>query len=158
MVLGAGLVIGAGAGCGTEDNRPAEWSFISPVIMAPNCATASCHSKGAAVSGLDLSTVDDGYKSLLKLEVRLYPNEKDEREDPDPRPLVTPCRPDQSRIINMMKARGAQRMPPDRPMSQSDIALIEQWILDGARKKPSDPDPCKINAVPAPMAGAGGTP
>ncbi len=149
--------MGLGAGCGTEDNRPAEWSFIAPVIMAPNCATASCHSSGAAVSGLDFSTPDRGYESLVDLDVTSF-------RDPEmpkkfTRPLVTPCRPDQSRIINMMKARGAQRMPPDRPMSQADIELVEQWIRDGARKNPDDKDPCLVpaNVVPANMAGMGGT-
>jgi hypothetical protein len=149
--------MGVGAGCGTEDNRPAEWSFIAPVIMAPNCATASCHSRGAAVSGLDLSTVDDGYASLMKQKATSFYYGEDMPEAVS-RPLVTPCRPDQSRIINMMKARGAQRMPPDRPMSQSDIALVEQWILDGARKNPTDKDPCLVEAMPAPVAGMGGTP
>jgi hypothetical protein len=143
--------MGVGAGCGTEDNRPAEWSFIAPVIMAPNCATASCHSSGAAVSGLDFSTPDRGYESLVDLKGVSY------LSDPPisvTRPLITPCRPDQSRIVNMMRSRGAQRMPPDRPMSQADIELVEQWIQDGARKSPDDKDPC---LVPANMAGMGGT-
>jgi len=25
-------------------------------------------------------------------------------------------------------------MPPDRPLNEADIRLIEQWILDGAKK------------------------
>ncbi len=40
-------------------------------------------------------------------------------------------------------------------MSQADIELVEQWILNGARKNPDDKDPC---LVPANMAGTGGTP
>ena len=50
------------------------------------------------------------------------------------RPLVTPYNPSQSRLVNMLRARGADRMPPDRPLPEADIRLIELWILDGAKK------------------------
>ena len=50
--LTALLVTGAIAGCG-KDNRPAAWEYVSPLIFQPDCATASCHSRAAAVSGLD---------------------------------------------------------------------------------------------------------
>jgi hypothetical protein len=33
----------------------------------------------------------------------------------------------------MLRARGANRMPPDRPFAEADIALVEEWILRGAR-------------------------
>jgi hypothetical protein len=33
----------------------------------------------------------------------------------------------------MLRADGAERMPPDRPMAESDIQLIERWILNGAK-------------------------
>ena len=36
--------------------------------------------------------------------------------------------------MNTLRARGAPRMPPDRPLNEADIRLIEQWILDGARR------------------------
>jgi hypothetical protein len=49
------------------------------------------------------------------------------------RRLVTPGNPTESRIINMMRAYGADRMPPDRPLSEADIRLVEQWILAGAQ-------------------------
>jgi hypothetical protein len=50
-----------------------------------------------------------------------------------PRQLVIPGNPGQSRIVNMMRAFGAARMPPDRPLAEADIALIEEWILAGAK-------------------------
>ena len=128
------------SGCGV-DTRPAEWAYISPVIMQPNCATSSCHSRGAAVAGLDFSDVDRGYTSLTGLKVWIA----------DPvgmegctsisgttvcqrnfRPLVTPYNPGQSRLVNMLRARDATRMPPDRPLPEADIELVEQWIRNGA--------------------------
>src|ERR1700747_2218848 len=53
-------------GCGGEEDRPPTWSYVSPAITQPNCATSSCHSKGAAIAGLNLSTNEDGYDSLFK--------------------------------------------------------------------------------------------
>jgi hypothetical protein len=50
-----------------------------------------------------------------------------------PRPLVVPFNPDQSRMVNMLRAIGANRMPPNRPLAEADIALIEEWVLTGAR-------------------------
>ena len=48
------------------------------------------------------------------------------------RALVTPYDPDGSRVVNMLRARGAPRMPPDRPLPEADIRLVERWILNGA--------------------------
>jgi hypothetical protein len=50
------------------------------------------------------------------------------------RPLVTPFDPAQSRVVNMLRAQSAPRMPPDRPLPEADIRLVERWILNGARK------------------------
>ena len=40
---------------------------MSAAIIQPNCATTSCHSRGAAVSGLDFSTASRGFTSLTGL-------------------------------------------------------------------------------------------
>jgi hypothetical protein len=150
----AALAAAGVAGC-SGDSRPAEWGYISPVIMEPNCATASCHSQAAAVSGLDFSDADRGYKSLTSLWVWIAnPNATDKQTlncgiagDGVPvceehfRPLVTPYVPDESRLVNVLRGRGAPRMPPDRPLNEADIRLIEQWIIDGARRDNSQPPP-----------------
>lgn len=126
------LILGAAvAGCGgDEDLRDPVWGYISPAIIQPNCATASCHSRGAAVAGLDMSTTKDGYDSLtaLHLPARDMPAPGDNKI----RPLVSPRNPAESRLINMLRAAGARRMPPDRPLAEADIQLIERWILEGA--------------------------
>jgi hypothetical protein len=147
VVAWVALVAAGTAGC-SGDSRPAEWGYISPVIMEPNCATASCHSRAAAVSGLDFSDADRGYKSLTSLWVWVpNPNAMDQQTldcgkagngvpvcEEHFRPLVTPYVPDESRLVNVLRGRGAPRMPPDRPLNEADIRLIEQWILDGARR------------------------
>jgi hypothetical protein len=124
------LVFAATAGaCGGEEYRDPVWGYISPVIIQPNCATSSCHSKASAVAGLDLSTIDSGLYSLTQL--KLAPNAAAPMTPP--RPMVIPFNPDESRMLHMLKADGARRMPPDRPLSGADIALIQQWILLGAQ-------------------------
>lgn len=132
--------------CSQVDDRPAEWAFISPAIFQPSCATASCHSPAAAVSGLDFSTAENGYASLTKLWVYVVvPPDAGSQGlqrcgvqsgtkvcEQQIRPLVTPYDPAGSRVVNMLRARAAPRMPPDRPLPEADIRLVERWILNGA--------------------------
>jgi uncharacterized membrane protein YgcG len=116
-------------GCGGDDERDATWSYIAPVIVVPTCATASCHNQAAAVAGLDMSTPEKAYDALTAQRV-VVGTGKDRKLCA--RPLISPGNPAQSRVVNMLRARGAQRMPPDRPLSEPDILLIEKWILEGA--------------------------
>ncbi len=134
------------AGCGGADSRPAVWGFISPEIFQPNCATTSCHSPAAAVSGLDFSTAASGYTSLTGLWVWLVVPDGGAVPAGVPcetmngtltceqmlRPLVTPFDPEGSTLVNSLRARNLPRMPPDRPLSEADIELVERWILNGA--------------------------
>ena len=147
-VVALALMTSVGAsGCGDADTRPATWGYISPEIFQASCATTSCHGPAAAVSGLDFSTPDRGYNSLTRLWVWVV-------VAPDAgvppagvpcatvdgtlvceeqlRPLVTPYDPANSRVVNMLRARDAPRMPPDRPLTEPDIRLIERWISNGA--------------------------
>ena len=118
-----------GACGGEEDTRDPVWGYISPAIIQPNCAASSCHSKAAAVAGLDLSTVNNGYISLVQLKLAPRGTAKVE----PPRPMVLPGNPDESRVMHMLRADGARRMPPDRPLAGADIDLIQKWILNGAK-------------------------
>src|SRR5688500_18644030 len=100
-------------GCGSEEDvREPVWGYISPAIIQPNCASASCHSATAAVAGLNLATAYDGYASLMDLTL---PNRVGVA-----RPMVLPGNPAQSRLINMLRAERTQRMPPDRPIPEGD--------------------------------------
>lgn len=150
-VLGLLSIVLSLEGCGgASDSRPASWPYISAAIVAPNCATVSCHSRAAAVSGLDFSSADRGYTSLTGLWVWIV--------DPtgtaangcrnvgnavvcqrEHRSLVVPFDPAQSRLVQMLRANGAARMPPDRPLAEGDIRLIEKWILNGAVASGSTP-------------------
>jgi hypothetical protein len=139
----------ATAGCGAEeDRRPASWEYVSGVLLQPNCATVSCHSRATSAAGLDFSDPDSGHTSLVGLNTYVVEPKDSGKEatagclkaagaivcSRDHRPLVTPYNPDQSRLVHMLRARGARRMPPDRPLPEADIALVEAWILNGAKK------------------------
>ena len=103
-------------GCnGTTDDRPPKWSFISATIMEPSCATVNCHSAITHQGGVDLSARAVGYQSLV------------------PTYFVFPGNPQDSPVVNLMNAVGSIRMPPDNPLPEADIRLIETWIADGAQ-------------------------
>jgi hypothetical protein len=135
-------------GCGSPD-RPATWAYISPVIFQPNCASGSCHSPAAAVAGLDFSDPDKGYASLTRLWVWIVDRSKEGQPGCGKaagrvvcerlfRPLITPYDPGQSRLVNMLRGRNAPCMPPDRPLDEADIRLVENWILNGAKKSETE--------------------
>ena len=56
LALAAVLAIGA---CG-EDDRPASFEYIHTAILAPSCATASCHTEAVSQAGIRLHTVAPG--------------------------------------------------------------------------------------------------
>jgi len=116
LACGLGL-LGALAGCGSAtDDRPPRWSYISPAIIQPNCATASCHSDIAQRAGVNLSNIQKGWDSLVGRFFAIA-------GDPN------------SEVINLMHATGARRMPPDFALPETDIQLVVAWIMAGATKE-----------------------
>lgn len=113
-VVAAALSIVVGGCNGDTDDRPARWSFISATIAEPGCATVNCHSSITHQGGVDLSARQIGYQSLV------------------PTFFVFPGDAQDSPVVNLMNAEGSIRMPPDNPLPEADIVLIEQWINDGA--------------------------
>ena len=111
-------------GCnGTTDDRPPKWSFISATIMEPSCATVNCHSAITHQGGVDLSAREIGYETLVGKSgtggfQTFY---------------VYPGYPQYSSVVSLMNAEGSIRMPPDNPLPQADIQLIESWIASGAQ-------------------------
>ena len=109
-LAGLALVVSAAAGCGgSVDSRPAKWSYIYPVIIQPNCATANCHSNLTQRFNIRLDTMARGYTQLKGLAAS-------------------------SGLSQLLRGenKAFQRMPPDVPLSDPDIALIEAWGAAGA--------------------------
>ena len=112
------------AGCnGASDDRPPTWSFISATITEPSCATVNCHSAITHQAGVDLSSRQAGYQALVG-------------NNSDGGYLtyyVFPGNSQQSPVVKLMNAVGSIRMPPDNPLPEADIQLIEAWIDHGAQ-------------------------
>ena len=145
VALYVAVVLAGAGGCSQTDDRPFVWGYIQPEIFEPSCATSGCHSRGVAVAALDFSDPDRGYASLMD-GIAWAPGPGGPGDGcrqvgpnnlcPSARVLVVPYDPSQSRLVNMLRARGAPRMPPDRPLAEMDIRLVERWILDGAKRYP----------------------
>src|SRR5580692_10624285 len=103
-------------GCnGSSDDRPATWSFISATITEPSCATVNCHSAITHQGGVDLSAREVGYLTQVKGD---YAKDNGDASS--------------SALVTLLNAVGSTRMPPDNPLSEADIQLIESWIGHGA--------------------------
>ena len=106
-------------GCADDtDRRPARWSYLFPAIVQPSCAGVACHSQFSRAAGLELDDLDAAYTNLVGPE-----------RTGD---LVVPGSPEQSKLVYLLRGLEAPRMPPDGALPEPDIALLEQWILDGA--------------------------
>jgi Planctomycete cytochrome C len=99
--------------CTDPTERPATWTYVHAAIVAPSCATASCHSELAATAGLVLDDPDVAYHALLD------------------RQYVLPGDPD-SPLVFLLDGDERPRMPPDAPLPAGDRDLIVTWIVDGA--------------------------
>ena len=131
-VLGGVGVLAAGvpaflAGCGTAvDDRPVTWSYIYPAIIEPSCATASCHSDFTRRAGVNFGYKDEAYYQLFDRHFVSPPTPPD--------PTCATSVPGDSELLYLLRAQGADRMPPDFPLPEADIATIQCWITAGAQQ------------------------
>jgi hypothetical protein len=108
------LLLGVAAGCGDEiDDRPATKEYIVAAILAPSCANAGCHSSQTKKEGYAFDTVKAADEAFEE--------------------LVLAGDVQRSRLVQVLRSGGEERMPLDSPLPEADIALIEAWILGGAR-------------------------
>lgn len=101
-------------GCGADPaTRPARWPYIHAAIIAPSCATSSCHSDVARAGGLSLQ---QPAQALARLRGQQF---------------VLPGDPS-SPLMFLLEGQERDRMPPDAPLPQADVELIRAWIVQGA--------------------------
>lgn len=122
----AALALTAAACDGPED-RPADWAYIHAAILAPSCATAQCHSKAASRAAVDLSTADGAYTVLVGRVCGAPPLPGDPVGN-----FVRPGHPESSRLMYLLRGERTTPMPPDAPLPDGEIAIVERWILEGA--------------------------
>ncbi len=110
-LLLAPLLLGL-IGCGTTpDERPATVEVVALSILTPNCGQVQCHSTTTNLEGYAFDTLAAAKKSLKRLVGATVA---------------------QSELVEVLHADGDERMPPDSPLAEEDIALIEAWIAAGA--------------------------
>jgi hypothetical protein len=107
------LLAGVMACAGDPSDRPATWSYLHTAVIAPNCATSSCHSALVETAGIALDDREDSYRALVDLQ------------------FVVPGDPT-SALIPLLEGDERPRMPPDAPLPQADIDLVRTWIEAGA--------------------------
>lgn len=118
-------LLGLVAGC--LESRATEWSYLHAAIVAPSCATAGCHSRAASVAGIDLSTNEAAY-AVLTGRVCGAPVHAEDA----PGNYVFPFAPERSRLLYLLRGDETQIMPPDLPLPNVEIDMIEGWIAAGA--------------------------
>jgi hypothetical protein len=112
--------------CTTTEDRPETLAYITEAVLAPNCASAECHSAMKAQSTDVFDSVAAAQSSIAKNHlVNLCLGNDD----------VPGCEPASASYLVTVISRQddeGDRMPLDVPLSNKDIVLIAQWIRDGA--------------------------
>lgn len=108
------ILVTLAIGCAADPSeRPATWSYLHAAVIAPNCATSSCHNQRTATAGVVLDDADTAYAHLIE------------------RQFVVPGDP-ASTLMLLLEGTERRRMPPDAPLPAADIDLIRTWIAEGA--------------------------
>lgn len=93
------------------DQRPETAAYISEAILQPYCGRAACHASATAEAGYVFDTVSSSVDSLHE--------------------LVTAGHSERSQLYAVIIGEDTV-MPPDVPLPDRDISLIERWIDSGA--------------------------
>ncbi len=104
------------AACGTTpDDRPPTVEVVALSVLAPSCGQVQCHSTATYIQGYAFDTLDTAKDALR-----------------DIARVRTGGTSATTRIIEVLRATGGQRMPPDSPLAEQDIQLVEAWIDSGS--------------------------
>lgn len=121
----AGLTLSTS--CDSADDRAASWTYVHAAILRPSCTSSACHSKLGSRAGVDLSTPDAAYLLLTGrgCDAPGLPGEP-------PGNFVRPGHPESSKLMYLLRGEGGSIMPPDVPLPDVEIEIVERWILEGA--------------------------
>ncbi len=107
------VAVVATAACNqTDNNRPATLEYITEAILQPSCGQSVCHSTYKMEFGYAFDTVEAARRSIK--DHSLVQEESS------------------SSLLYNVLIRDVKRMPYDAPLLDKDVALIKQWIDDGA--------------------------
>jgi hypothetical protein len=132
-LIGAVALLVSITGCDAPGDREPSWSYIHGAILLPNCATSNCHSNlgasplGTSAAGLQLDGRESSYFVLTGRAC-----EGTSTIEPPAGNVVVPGEPERSKLLHLLRGDEVDRMPPDVPLPDAEIELIERWILEGA--------------------------
>jgi len=143
LVPGSMVACSGGSGDGLPPSPPssslpgsfdAVFSQVQDYVFTPGCAVSGCHTGAGAPQGLQLDSVNS-YANLVGVASSENPSSL----------RVKPGDPDSSYLIQKLEgtASSGVRMPLGAaPLDASIIAIVRQWISDGAvddRKQTAGP-------------------
>ena len=116
------LACAALGACQDVEDRPATWSYIHATIIAPNCTTSNCHSKISRAAGISFDDPDEGYRALAGVACG----------GGTANDLVVAGQPELSKLMYLLRGEEIGIMPPDVPLPDIEVELIQIWIAGGA--------------------------
>jgi hypothetical protein len=108
--------------CVDIDERPASWSYIHATIIEPNCTTSNCHTDITKVAGISFDDPDESYLALAGVACGAGTATD----------LVVAGQPEMSKLMYLLRGVEVPIMPPDVPLPDAEIELVERWIQGGA--------------------------
>jgi len=129
------LAVGA-TGCVSGDPEVATFEptleNIQAQVFAPACATSGCHSASQRAGNIDLSSADASYEALVGVPATNSLAQENRWL------RVKPGDPDLSFLCRKMDlpgmGEGAAMPPGDMAVDAEHVALIEDWIANGAER------------------------
>ena len=109
---------------GPAPEPTASFAEIQDTILTPTCAVSGCHTGANPPDGLNLSA-GEAYSNIVDIASVQMPDLF----------RIEPGDPDNSYLIRKVEGSGivANRMPlNDDPLTDDQIALLRQWVSDGA--------------------------
>lgn len=116
------LACAALGACVDIDERPATWSYIHATIIAPNCTTSNCHTDISRAAGISFDDPDESYRALAGVACG----------SGTANDLVVANQPEVSKLMYLLRGDEVAIMPPDVPLPEIEVDLVERWILEGA--------------------------
>ncbi len=108
---------------GCEADPPDRWSYLYEAVVAPSCTTSACHSELAASGSVELHDRDLAFATLTGRACG---------DAAPPTGYVNPADPRESLLSILLRREGPTGMPPNRPLVEDEILLVESWMKRGA--------------------------
>lgn len=108
--------------CADVADRPASWSYIHATIIEPNCTTSNCHTDISKAAGISFDDPDEAYETLAGVPCGSGTAMN----------YVVAGAPEVSQLMFLLRGDEIVVMPPDVPLPDTEIEIIQRWIQGGA--------------------------